>query len=291
MQTNPFLLFDENKVKNKILDLAKTDDRIRGVILNGSRANSKIIPDEFQDFDVVFIVNDFDDLVENKKWFVKLGKIYLQQLPDEMEIGKGENNTKISYTFLTIFDDGSRIDLTLFPKEKFFDNFVFDSLSIIWLDKDNLFENISESSDIDYHVIKPTQREFSEVCNEFWWCVTNIAKGLKRNEIIYAKAMLENVVRPMFLKMIEWRIGFENNFSVSIGKSGKFLEQYLDKPFYNLILQTYSDSVIDNNWKSLFLLMDIFQDEQGKCAKNLELKYNSMEAENAKNYVKKMENS
>lgn len=281
----------QNESKNKILDLAKTDDRIRAVILKGSRANSKVKPDEFQDFDVVFIVNDFDDLVENKEWFSKLGKIYLQQLPDEMELGKDEKNTKISYTFLTIFDDGSRIDLTLFPKEKFDDNFVSDSLSIIWLDKDNLFENISESSDIDYHVIKPTQREFSEVCNEFWWCVTNVAKGLKRHEIIYAKEMLENVVRPMFLKMIEWKIGFENNFSVSIGKSGKFLEQYLDKSLYNLILQTYSDSVIKNNWKSLFLMMDIFQDEQEKCTKNLELKYNSMEAENAKNYIMQMKKS
>ena len=48
---------NEAEIKNLILDFAKQDDRIRAVLLNGSRANSNINPDQFQDFDIVFIVD------------------------------------------------------------------------------------------------------------------------------------------------------------------------------------------------------------------------------------------
>ena len=37
--------------------------------------------------------------------------------------------------------------------------------------------------------------------------------------------MQETVVRPMFMKMIEWYIGTETNFSVSFGKAGKFMKK------------------------------------------------------------------
>ncbi|NLM19696.1 MAG: aminoglycoside 6-adenylyltransferase [Clostridiaceae bacterium] len=35
-----------------------------------------------------------------------------------------------------------------------------DSLTLVWLDKDNLFKNIPKSTDKDYYVKKPTQKEF-----------------------------------------------------------------------------------------------------------------------------------
>lgn len=212
----------------------------------------------------------------------------MQQLPDEMILGNDASESKFSFTFLTIFEDESRIDLTLFPKNKFPKNYLHDSLSIVWLDKDSLFKVIPESSDIDYHIKKPTERAFSEVCNEFWWCSTNVVKGLKRNEIVYAKDILEHILRPMFNKMIEWKIGIQYDFSVSIGKSGKFIERYLDQAFYQLILKTYSDSVIENNWESFILMMNIFYKEQKQCVSSLNFTSNNTEAENALAFVNKI---
>lgn len=50
----------QDEIQSKILNIAQTDDRIRAVILNGSRANAKVTPDVYQDYDIVFIVKDFD---------------------------------------------------------------------------------------------------------------------------------------------------------------------------------------------------------------------------------------
>lgn len=275
------------KPKKKILQLAENDQRIRAVILNGSRANPNVCPDQYQDFDIVFIVNDFNSFLNDRSWIKKLGKPILQQLPDEMELGKDVNQDNFSFAFLMIFEEDYRIDLTLFPADKFESHFKTDSLTVVWLDKDHRFEKLSKPSDKAYHIKKPTQQEFTEVCNEFWWTITNVAKGLKREEIIYAKDMLENVVRPMFWQLIEWNIGNEHEFQISLGKSGKFAKKLIPEPLYENILKTYSDSNIQNNWKALLLMITLFTNEQNKLGKALKFQINTTEAENSTKYIQK----
>lgn len=202
-------MIQENVIENKILNFAQKDSRIRAVILNGSRANPLVHPDTYQDFDIIFIVKDFDSLLKERSWLKKLGTPLLQQVPDEMVLGNEFNQKQLSFSFLTIFEGDYRIDLTLFPIDQFESDYKSESLSLVWIDKDNLFQKIAVPSDSDYHISKPTEREFREVCNEFWWTITNVAKGLKREELISAKYILENIVRPMFWKLMEWNVGFQ----------------------------------------------------------------------------------
>ena len=44
----------EKEVYDIVLNFAKTDKRIRMVTLEGSRTNTNIPPDDFQDFDITF---------------------------------------------------------------------------------------------------------------------------------------------------------------------------------------------------------------------------------------------
>jgi len=281
----------QEEIKNKILKLAGNDNRVRAVLLNGSRANPKVKPDKYQDFDIVFVVQDFDTFLSDRSWISLLGKPILQQLPDEMILGRDQNQEKGSFSFLMIFEDGHRIDLTLFPREKLGTDFEADSLTIVWLDKDELFKDVPAPTDKDYHIATPSQQTFSEVCNEFWWTITYVAKGLKRKEVIYAKDMLETVVRPMFLQMIAWKIGYDFDFKISMGKSGKSADKYLDSSFYGEILKTYTDANIENNWNSLFLMANIFKEEQIKLTKKLfgHRNYSNVnEAKHALEYIQKL---
>ena len=278
-------MYNPIDIQNKILDLASNDSRIRAVLLNGSRANPKVEADRHQDFDLLFLVEDLDTFLEDRSWLLAWGTPLVQQLPDEMELGKDPAEVKVSFTFLTIFEEGYRIDLTLFPIEKMETHFQKDSLTVVWLDKDCVFGAIAPTSDKDYRVQKPTQRQFNEVSNEFWWCVTNVAKGLKREEITYVKDMLETVIRPVFMDMIAWNIGIQHNFSISVGKSGKFMRQYLTDSQYQKLLQTYSDASIERNWQALFLLMDLFVEQQQEVAQALNLHFNKKEARNVRHFV------
>lgn len=277
-----------NEIQKLIIDTAKSDDRIRTVLLNGSRANPSIQSDKFQDFDIVFIVSNFESFISDHSWTYFFGEKLICQLPDEMTFGgeDKDNNETIGFHYLMLFKDGNRIDLTLFPIENLKTDFAFDSLTIVWLDKDNLFPNVPHSTDTDYHIQKPTEKIFLETCNEFWWVSTYVAKGLLRNEITYAKEILETIVRPMFMKIIEWFIGTETNFSISFGKGGKFMKQNLSSTQYDKILATYSDQQLENNWKSLFLMAELFGEFAATVANKLNFLYNSNDEHNVMTYLK-----
>ena len=275
-------------IQDKIIHFAKADERIKAVLLNGSRANTEVKPDNYQDYDIVFIVNDFDSFLLDRSWINHFGKPLLQQLPDEMNLGKDENEAKFSFTFLTIFEEGHRIDLSIFPLEKVNTHFKPESLTIVLLDKEHLFDHLPPASDSDYYIAKPNQQAFTEVCNEFWWCITNVAKGLKREQVIFAKDMLETVVRPMLWQIIEWNIGSEYDFKVSVGKSGKFAKKFLPKSLYETYLKTYSDADIENNWTALELMTELFKQQQENLAQTLQFKNNFTEVKNSTEYIKRI---
>jgi aminoglycoside 6-adenylyltransferase len=186
-----------------------------------------------------------------------------------------------------LFKDQNRIDLTVFPKEKITPDFKPDSLSIVWIDKDELFKSTGAPDDSDYLIKKPTENAFADCCNEFHWVSTYISKGLKRKEITYAKAMMEGPVRRMFMRMIEWHIGTETGFSVSFGQSGKMMKRYLDKNAYKKILTTYPDYKIRNIWNSLFIMMEIFNEYAMHVAGKLNFKYDHEEHKNVLEFLRK----
>lgn len=276
----------EMEIKNLILDFAKQDDRIRAILLNGSRADPNTKPDQLQDFDVLLIVEDLESFTNNHNWTNFLGGKIISQLPDEMVIGRDVNQVPISFHYLMLFKDGNRIDLTLFPRKKLESHFRPESLAIVWLDKDNLFSTIPPASDKDYHIKKPSAKEFSDTCNEFWWVCTYVAKGLLRDEITYAKHMAEIIVRPMLMKMIEWKIGVENSFSVSFGTGGKFMKKYITDDLYKELLKTYSNSEIEENWKSLFVMTEFFRGLSNEVAQNLNFQIDTSEQTNTIEYLK-----
>lgn len=275
-----------DEIQKLIIDTAKSDDRIRAILLNGSRANNKVMPDKYQDFDIQYIVRNLDSFISDHSWINVFGERIIWQLPDTMTFGKEDRNKKNAFHYLMLFKDRNRIDLTLFPVDKLPTDFHLDSLTIVWLDKDNLFTTISNPNDFDYLITKPTEIDFLSTCNEFWWVCTYISKGLLRKDITYSKEMLEKVVRPMFMKIIEWYIGINTNFSVSFGKAGRFMNQYLSTTQYEKILATYSDQQIGNNWVSLFLMTELFGQFAKAVADYLNFKYNSNEEQNVTLYLK-----
>lgn len=273
----------EKEIIKLILDVA-SDPRIRAVLLNGSRANRRIKPDSLQDFDIIYVVSNLESFTKDHSWINVFGERIILQMPDEMSIGI--NNNHGSFAYLMLFKDGNRIDLTLLPTEKLLTDFKHDSLTIVLLDKDNLFENFPPPNDADYYIKKPSDKDFRDCCNEFRWVATYVAKGLSRKEIVYSKQMMEVNLRKMFILMIEWYIGMENNFIVSFGFAGKNIKHNVDTRLYEKILSTYPDSNIDNIRESMFVMIEIFEELSQKIADHFNFYYDKEEAHNVFEYLK-----
>jgi aminoglycoside 6-adenylyltransferase len=162
------------------------------------------------------------------------------------------------FSYLMQFTDGNRIDLTLIPSDVFA-RAASDSLTIVLLDKDGLLAGVPPPSDANYLPTPPSERAYADCCNEFWWMSTYVAKGLWRDELTYARAMLDQVMREELMDMLAWYVGVRTRFSVNVGKSGKYLRRYLEPELWRLLERTYADARSESAWEALFAMCRLFR--------------------------------
>jgi aminoglycoside 6-adenylyltransferase len=244
----------EKEMFDLILETARQDERIRAVILNGSRANPNAPRDIFQDFDIVYLVADVAPFRNNLAWIERFGELMIMQMPEEMDDPPGSNDGGFAY--LMQFADGNRIDLGIYPRSGYT---LYDSLSVILLDKDGVFEPLPPPSESDYLPSPPTGKALADSCNEFWWVCPYVAKGLWRGEIVYAKSMLDQFVRPQLMKMLVWAIGVQTSFERNPGKFGKYFEHYLEPAWWDLLLKTYAGPSYEETWEALLAMIELFR--------------------------------
>jgi aminoglycoside 6-adenylyltransferase len=246
----------EQEMVELIVSTAKNDDRIRAVMLNGSRVNPNAPRDIFQDFDIAYFVTDIGSFTRDHTWIERFGEIMILQMPEAMQDPPPMNDGHFAY--LMQFTDGNRIDLTLFPITKLHE-FEKESLSSMLLDKDGIFGPLPAPSDSDHLPKPPTAKAFSDCCNEFWWVSTYVAKGLWREEIIYAKYILDSSIREQLMKMLTWHVGIKTQFTDGPGKFGKHLKQHLEPTHWAMLEKTYSDASYENTWEALHTMCDLFR--------------------------------
>ncbi|PFY30798.1 aminoglycoside adenylyltransferase [Bacillus toyonensis] len=274
----------EKEMLDLIINTAKEDERIRAVIMNGSRVNPNVKKDCFQDYDIMYVVNDIQSFISNYNWIHRFGEIMIVQMPEEMSLIPADEDGKFPY--LMQFMDGNRIDLTLVPVELIKKFVGKDSLSKLLLDKDNCLGEFPPASDKDYLVKKPTEKEFLDCCNEFWWCSTNVGKGLWREELTYAKGMLEGPMRDMLVVMLEWHIGMKTKFTANAGKFGKYFEQYVEKDVWEQFKRTFSNAEYENIWDSFFIMGNLFRKVANEIANTYEYQYPQDDDDKVTSYLK-----
>jgi aminoglycoside 6-adenylyltransferase len=260
----------EQEILDLILDTAKADERIRAVILNGSRANPRARKDIFQDFDVIYVVNDADSFVADPKWIERFGERMILQMPDAM--GDSPPQAGGRFAYLMQFADGHRIDLTLLPATKF-SEMPRDSLSVLLLDKDGAIGPLPSPSERDYLPRPPSAKAFAVCCNEFWWVCPYVAKGLWRGELLYAKHMLDGVLRKQLVTVLTWQLGAETGFARSFGAYGRHLEKHMSEEQKVLLARSYADAMPDNIWDSLEALCTLFREAARRVAERFGFDY------------------
>ena len=276
----------EQETFDLILNVAREDSRIRAVYLNGSRVNPNASKDIFQDYDVVYLVTETKSFIQDKNWINVFGELIILQLPDEMDkIAGKEWHFDRCYGYLMQYADGNRIDLHIETLESVLEEYQTDKLTVTLLDKDNVLPKIPAPTDEDYWVKKPTQELFCRCCNEFWWVILYIAKGLWREEIPYAMDHLNIWVRPQLVQMLSWYVGILTDFSCSVGKCGKYLDRYLPEKTWQQYLQTYPNAEIASIWESTFIMSGLFEEIALFISKEFGFNYNLEEAEKSFSYL------
>lgn len=266
-----------------ILNVAQKDARIRCVALWGSRADPDWTPDEYADFDIVFFVTDLSPYDQNMEWIRdQFGPPAICQMPEPDAPIKGPGPR---FVCLMLFSDGNRIDLTVqvLPVTD------LGEPAVILEDKDGTAALGLKPGGNLWQVKPPDQKIFHDCCNEFWWCLNNVAKGILRDQLPYAMGMLNGYVRPMLDQVIQWQIGIQTDFSGSPGKLGKHFGKYLNADLYGRYLSTYPPAEAKAIWEAVFEACALFAELAGNAARFFGFTYRESEEINMLNYLEMMQ--
>jgi aminoglycoside 6-adenylyltransferase len=272
----------EQEMYDLILHYAMNDENIRAVVLNGSRANPNAPKDLFQDFDIACLVNDIKPYMRNKNIPPQFGEILILQEPEDMQDPPAENDGH--YTYLMQFKDGNRIDLSFDPPE-LFKPVIADSLTVVLLDKDGILGQIPPSSDKDYLPKPPTDKQFQDCCNEFWWVSPYAAKALWRGELTNAKHVQDVYIRDQLMKMLTWYFGVKTDFKKAAGKSGKYIRGNVEPKVWAKLENTYSNANFKNIWESLFVMCSLFRELANSVANHCGFRYHQQEDDNVSEFL------
>ena len=263
----------DTEMMNLILQIAYTLE-VEAIALSGSRTNPQASKDEFQDYDVVYIVDDLEDLISDLSWLDQYGNRLIEQ----------HNRLGHRRLYLMLFEDGNRIDLTLCPKESIQEWVDSEANFEVIKDDKGLFEAYQPNSK-GYWTAPPTEEEFAASCNEFWWVSAYVVKGICRKQVIYATDHLYGICQQELLKILAWQVASDKG-KIYIGKNYKYLFQYLpaeqEKEFSALLDLSSFDKIT----QSLFSTMKGFDREAQFLAQKMGFTYDMEVAEKITSYAK-----
>ena len=263
----------ETEMFDVILQTAKVL-QVDAVAMSGSRTNPNALRDEFQDYDVVYVVEDLDGLVADLAWLERFGKRMIEQhvLLDHRRL------------YLMLFEDGNRIDLTLCPKEHIKDWADSEADFTVLDDPQGLFEPYAPTPK-RYWTAPASATDFDKSCNEFWWVSAYVVKGIHRNQLLYATDHLYGICQQELLKLLAWQVAADKG-TVDVGKNYKYLFSYWpaekEKEFSNLLDFSSSDKIT----QSLFATMQLFHREAQILARKMGFAYDKEVAEKMIQYAK-----
>ena len=278
----------ETEMLSLIYSVAKKDEEIRAVYLTGSRTEKGALVDKYSDFDVVYIVRDIRSMIQDKQWLSCFGEPLLIQTPSDWFDCPYDYSGNDDYVFLMQFTDGNRIDLTLVDQSRIYGRLAKVETRRVVLNKDGI-SGLTDIDDVYDGNPNPSEKEFTDCWNEFWWLCINIGKGINRKEYFYVKYLMERLQMDMLLKMLGWKSRIEKELKVSYGKYNRYLSKYLNNEEMLAITRLSPNVDWDDIKTKQMDMCHYFYTIAQDTALNLGFIYPATQADNVMEYFNKIQ--
>jgi aminoglycoside 6-adenylyltransferase len=250
----------EAQVLGRAARWASTEDKVRAVILESSRASPNPPLDALSDFDLLFVVSDIEAFKDWSWWLPWYDKP-LVQWGEEVE---SRGLTQLAR--LVLYEDGTKVDHTIWPVERLKLEVESERLSDLLdvgyrviVDKDGQASKLEAPTYTAHIPSRPTEGEYRALVEEFWWESTYVVKNLWRDELFNRKYSFECVMQlDLLRRMLEWRVELDHDWSVAPGVLGRYLKRRLPAELWAEVEATFSGPATEDNWTALYQSGDVF---------------------------------
>jgi aminoglycoside 6-adenylyltransferase len=107
---------------------------------------------------------------------------------------------------------------------------------------------------------QPQEAEVLGKVEEFWWTTTYVAKSWWRDELVFARWVLEEDIKNGEMRrLLEWRLELDHDWSLRPGVYGRGLKRLLPPDIWSELASTYVGPEIEANWEALFRTTALFR--------------------------------
>lgn len=256
-----FTLPQEPEVLAKLVVWGSAMPTIRAMILTSSRTRPDGPVDLLSDYDVILAVTDAEHFANEEAWVFAYGQPMVRWGDQSAMYGP------TTYFRGVIYDDYIKIDYSIWPdallERVAAQTPLPDQLDVgyrILLDKDNRTAAWHPPTYQAHIPARPTEAEYLAVVEEFWWNTTYVAKSLWRDEVAFAKWVLDSDTKlESMRRLLEWRMELDHYWSLKPGVKGRGLKQRLPADIWTEFAATYVGSEMEDNWAALFCTTSLFR--------------------------------
>ena len=275
------------QIIEKYVRWATSDPGTRAAMIIGSRARFDHPADEWSDLDIIVHTSDPQRYLETTDWLENVGNPWLTFI--EQTPGGGMERR-------VMFEGGLDVDFAIIPAEwgqqvmsagipPDFADIIRRGVRVI-VDKDGLAVQLLQMP-LDAPVpCPPTQAEFLEVVNDFWYHTIWTAKHLRRGELWWAKSCCDDYLKFRLRRMMEWHARATKGQSHDTWMRGRFLEEWVDPRAVEELKGIFAHYDAEDVWRALLATMELFRWVAVEAAERLGYPYLKLGDERATEFVK-----
>jgi aminoglycoside 6-adenylyltransferase len=262
---------------------AETQPDIRAALIVGSRAREDHPADEWSDMDVILVVTKPERYLAKTDWMENIGTPWITFIE---RTGTGDKEHRV------LFEGGLDVDFIPLPAKKMqplarllqarerfpqlpkllprslsqevtqgiaaFSDVARRGVKVL-VDKDGITEPLMLAITEAPMPDPPTQDEFLNLVNDFWYHTVWTAKKLRRGELWTAKGCSDSYMKWRLLRTIEWHARAKNSFEYDTWHGGRFLERWADPRIVEDLRDAFAHYDEDDLWRGLLATMDLFR--------------------------------
>jgi aminoglycoside 6-adenylyltransferase len=276
----------------KFIPWAEDREDIRAAVVIGSRGRGANHPaDEFSDLDIILVVADPRPYIATGGWVEAIGVPWLAFVEATPDGRISERRV--------LFEGGLDVDFAFMPVEPVremlktsIDPDLADMIRRgvrILVDKDGLAAQMLAAAPAAQPPQVPSEAEFLQVANDFWYHTVWTAKHLRRGELWWAKGCCDGYLKARLLSMLEWHARATRGAEHDTWMRGRFLEEWADPRAVMELRRAFARYDTDEIWRALAATMDLFRWLSVETAGRWGYTYPTFGAERAAELVGKLQ--
>jgi len=257
---------DYDRITERFVEWARTEDAVRAAFVIGSRAREDHAADEWADLDILALTSEASGHLREPGWLSRIGDPWITFL-EPTPAGQGTERR-------VLFAGGVDVDFALFTIGEIEAMLRFDPRAVgtafgrgfrVLLDKDGLVARLFDANppaDVEPASL-PHAAVFEQVVSDFWYHAVWTAKHLRRGELWWAKLGCDSRMKDRLRQVLEWE-------AAAAGRDpwfrGRFFEEWADPVILRGLRTAFAHYDEDEVWAALAATMDLFGEVSRRTA-------------------------